>query len=86
MEPGRKLRPAFHSNPGEPVLDEVPGRKQAVLIPCAGSRGRPVGLEPRESRRVKTRHGRADRRGLALGQRDDWLLSFDRQVAHGNSC
>jgi hypothetical protein len=30
------------------VLDEVPSRKQAVLIPRTGSRRCPVGLEPRQ--------------------------------------
>jgi hypothetical protein len=61
---------------------DLPGGKQAVLIPRAGSRGRPVGLKLRESRRVKTRHSRTDRRGLALRQRHSRPLLRYRQMAH----
>jgi fatty-acyl-CoA synthase len=46
MQPGRQLRPALNGNPAEPVLDEVRGRKQTVLIPRTGSRGRPISLPP----------------------------------------
>jgi hypothetical protein len=79
---GRQLRPAFNSNPAEPVLDEVPRRKQTVLIPRTGSRSRPVSLEPRESRRVKQRHSRAQRRRLALRQRNNRRLPRYQHVAH----
>jgi hypothetical protein len=41
----------------------------------------PVGLEPRQRRRVKTRHRGADRRGLTLRQWHDWLLSVYGQMA-----
>lgn len=86
MQPGRQLRPAFNGHPTEPVLNEVPGREQTVLIPRPGSRGRPVSLEPRKSRRVETRHSRTDRRRLALRQRHDRLLPCYQRVAHGYSC
>jgi hypothetical protein len=86
MQPARQLRPALNGNPAEPVLDEVPGRKQAVLIPHTSSRSRPVSLKPSESRRVKTRHSRPDRRRLALRQWDNRLLPFYQPVAHGHSC
>jgi hypothetical protein len=34
----RKFRPALRGQPGELALDEVPGRKQTVLIPRMGCR------------------------------------------------
>jgi len=82
MQPGGQLRPAFNGNPAEPVLDEVPGGKQAVLISRTGCCGCPVSLELCESRRVKAGHSRADRRRLTLWQRHDRLLPLYRQMAH----
>jgi hypothetical protein len=43
---------------------------------------RSAGLEPRQSRRVQTRHGRTDCRRLAIRQRHDRLLAGYRQMDH----
>jgi len=48
----------------------------------AGSRRRPAGLEPRQSRRVQTCHSRTDCRKLAIRQRHGRLLPGYRQLAH----
>lgn len=66
------------------MLDEVPGRMQAVLISRAGSRGCPVRLEPGQGRRVKPRHGSTQRNRLPHRQRHNRLLAFHQRMAHDN--
>ncbi len=80
--PRRQPGPALHRNPAEPVLDEVPRRKQALLISRPRSGSRPVGLEPSQSRRVKPGHRRTEGGGLAHRQRHDRLLISYQHGTH----